>query len=116
MTLARSLSATRPFAWLTWPTIAAAFVSSLGIISIVAALATWDLIDFNAYWEGALRARTGQELWPPGTDTNDALFRYSSWYAWAWVPLTYLPRQLVEVGWSIVLLLAPSVAIVRLMR
>ena len=78
----------------------------------------WRFEDVRAYWEAALRVREGLPLYG-GTDDPDSygVFRYAPWFAWMWVPLTYLPRQAAELLWGGVLAassLAVLVALVRL--
>jgi hypothetical protein len=78
----------------------------------------WGFEDVRAYWEAALRAREGLPLYRGTDDPNSyGVFRYAPWFAWAWVPLTYLPREAVELAWGAVLgasALAVLVALVRL--
>jgi hypothetical protein len=77
----------------------------------------WSLSDMDAYWSAALRVREGALLYPPLADPSAAdVYRYAPWFAWAWVPLTYLPRALVETAWSLVLILATVAALRPLMR
>lgn len=80
--------------------------------------ANWGFEDVGAYWEAALRLRQGLALYGGTDDPNSyAVFRYAPWFAWMWVPLTYLPRQAAELLWGGVLAassLAVLVALVRL--
>lgn len=58
------------------------------------------LRDVEAYWNAALRLRAGGLLYPAyANDAAAEVFRYSPWFAYAWIPLTYLPEQLVRAGW-----------------
>jgi hypothetical protein len=80
--------------------------------------ANWGFEDVRAYWEAALRVREGLPLYG-GTDNPNsyAVFRYAPWFAWMWVPLTYLQRQAAELLWGALLgvsSLAVLVALVRL--
>jgi hypothetical protein len=43
-------------------------------------------------------------------------FWYAPWYAVLWVPLTFLPREIVAVAWSAVLLVATAAVVVLLAR
>jgi hypothetical protein len=58
--------------------------------------------DGQAYWEAGERLRAGEALYP-ATVSQDAadVYRYAPWFAWIWVPLTYLPEPLVALGWAI---------------
>jgi len=63
--------------------------------------------DGHAYWAAGERLRAGEALYPPTLDpeSSDA-FRYAPWFAWLWIPLTYLPEPLVAVGWTLGMLAA----------
>jgi hypothetical protein len=77
----------------------------------------WSLSDMDAYWNAALRVREGALLYRPLADPSAAdVYRYAPWFAWAWIPLTYLPRALVATGWSVILIVATVVALRPLMR
>jgi hypothetical protein len=66
--------------------------------------ANWGFEDVRAYWDAALRVREGLPLYGGVGDPNSyAVFRYAPWFAWMWVPLTYLPRQAAELIWGGVL-------------
>ena len=77
----------------------------------------WSMSDMDAYWNAAMRMREGAMLYPPLADPSAAdVYRYAPWFAWAWVPLTYLPKALVSAGWSLTLILATVAALRPLMR
>lgn len=80
--------------------------------------ANWGFEDVRAYWDAALRLRNGLPLYGGTDDPNSyAVFRYAPWFAWLWVPLTYLPRQVAELLWGGLLgasSIAVLVALVRL--
>ena len=65
-----------------------------------AAAATWNLVDFDVYWDAAERLRAGQALYPAGAATDSLTYRYASWFAYAVVPLTFLPKVAVAAAWS----------------
>lgn len=96
--------------------IASLFVAALfageGIAHLIFGATAWTLEDMDAYWNAAMRLRTGEPLY--GTsDVNAAdVFRYAPWFAMLWVPVTYLPRLAVEVGWSLILIAASVLAVV----
>ena len=60
----------------------------------IALIATdWNFGDINAYWLAAHRLRDGEPLYLTNLSPDSyRVFRYAPWFAWAWVPLTYLPR------------------------
>jgi hypothetical protein len=74
----------------------------------------WNLHDMNVYWDAAMRLRHGQELYA-AVDPVD-VYRYAPWFAYAWVPLTYLPKPMVDVGWSAILVIASGIAVWPLIR
>lgn len=95
--------------------IALAIVIGWSLANIVQHVAAWSLSDMDAYWNAAIRLRTGGELFPPLSDPGAAdVYRYSPWFAWAWVPLSYLPKGLVGAGWSVVLVASSLAAIAPL--
>jgi hypothetical protein len=97
--------------------VALAVIIGIGINHLYWSVADWHLKDMNAYWDAAWRLRQGQSLFPMHVDVEASeVFRYSPWFAWAWVPLTYLPRVVVNIGWSAVLLAASAAAIWPLVR
>jgi hypothetical protein len=82
-----------------------AIAVAFGIGNVVYSASAWGLADINAYWDAALRLREGQPLYPAVADVNVAgVYRYAPWFAALWIPLTFLPRQIVEILWSIALI------------
>jgi hypothetical protein len=97
--------------------IALAICIGFGLAFAIANVRSWELEDADAYWNAALRLRAGAELYPALANVNaPEVYRYAPWFAWLWVPLTYLPKELVQVGWSLVLLAAGAVALLPLVR
>lgn len=89
-----------------------ALVVGVGISQLILTAGDWHLRDMGAYWEAAERLRAGEPLYPALADTEASeVYRYAPWFAWAWVPLTYLPREIVGVLWSMLLLLASAAAL-----
>jgi Glycosyltransferase family 87 len=66
--------------------------------------------DLDAYLGAAMRLREGGELYPalPAGVSQEAtfLYRYAPWFAYAFVPLTYIPRNIVAPVWDLVLVAA----------
>ena len=91
-----------PGAWL-------AFGAAATLIALAAfALAGYALHlrggqDMDAYWNAALRLRSGEALYIPEVANSPTLYRYAPWFAYAWIPLTYLPHDAVHLGWMTVL-------------
>lgn len=72
----------------------------------------WSLSDMEAYWNAALRLRNGEPLYQASYSVGaHDLYLYAPWFAHAWVPLTYLPRQLIAVAWDLLLALSAVVAL-----
>lgn len=92
-----------------------AVLVAIGVDHIVYAIAQWPLHDMDVYLAAATRLRTGQALYIPGDVAVDS-FWYAPWYAVAWIPMSFLPRIVVAVGWSAVLLVATATATVMLFR
>ena len=72
--------------------------------------------DMDAYWEAAERLRTGQPLYRPGIETDSDLYRYAPWFAYAWIPLTYLPKESVLIAWMALCLGAAIASVAPLLR
>src|SRR5688500_10702625 len=90
-----------------WSRLAALAVCvGMGLAFVIANVRSWELEDAEAYWSAAHRLRAGMHLYiavPLGADEMTA-YRYAPWLAWLWVPLTYLPKIVVQAGWSAILL------------
>ncbi|HLB38615.1 MAG TPA: hypothetical protein VJL31_18745 [Gemmatimonadales bacterium] len=68
--------------------------------------------DWQAYLGAAERLRAGAPLYPQVADPGAAsVYRYAPWFAAAWVPLTFLPRDAVSVGWVLAMFAASGVAL-----
>jgi hypothetical protein len=79
---------------------------------LVDALRDWSASDIDAYWSAAMRLRSGEPLYAFSYSVGaHDIYRYAPWFAFAWVPLTYLPRAAVTVGWTAILLAATGAAI-----
>jgi hypothetical protein len=89
----------------------------LGVIVLIgAALSSNVQPDADAYWHAALRLRDGGALYggPLGDETE--IYRYAPWFAFAWVPLTYLGQGGAYLAWRTILVAATVVAIWPLLR
>lgn len=101
-------------------------VMGAAIVATLLALAAWTLFnnaaarstgsDMDAYWEAALRLRNGEPLYRPGSETDSDLYRYAPWFAMAWMPLTYLPKEAVLIAWMSLCLGAAIASIAPLAR
>lgn len=90
---------------------ARAFVFAILIAYALAALIAvpthWHFEDAGAYWNAAERLREGGPLYFSSPDLGlPELYRYAPWFAFVWVPLTYLPAGLVMALWGVLLVAA----------
>jgi hypothetical protein len=97
--------------------VALAICIGMGLALVIANVRSWELEDADAYWNAALRLRDGADLYPPLADAGAPdVYRYAPWLAWLWVPLTFLPKIVVQVGWSALLVAAIGIALAPLLR
>jgi hypothetical protein len=81
--------------------LAVVLLSVVCAIYLASTLRSPNLPDVDAYWGAALRLRAGEPLYQGDSAARISgdVYRYAPWFAWAWVPLTYLPRYAVEWAW-----------------
>ena len=97
--------------------LAIAIVIGWSVANVLFHVTSWNLSDMNAYWDAAMRLRSGAELFPPLANPSAAdVYRYSPWFAWSWIPFTFLPKVIVQGAWSTILVGASFVAVRPLMR
>src|SRR5688500_18548027 len=78
-----------------------------GVGNVAYSISTWHMPDVDAYWGAAMRLREGESLYIAHSDVDASdVYRYAPWFAWAWVPFTFLPRQTVEGAWAVSLIVA----------
>ena len=92
-----------------------AILVAIGVDHVYFAIAQWPLHDMDVYLAAATRLRTAQPLYIPGDVAVDS-FWYAPWYAAAWVPMSLLPRIVVAIAWSVVLVAATTTVTVMLAR
>lgn len=79
-------------------------LAGYALAATVAVAQHWYFQDADAYWLAAQRLRDGQPLYVTALDpAQPQLYRYAPWFAYLWVPLTYLPHPLVMALWAAVL-------------
>ena len=76
----------------------------------------WTPADAGAYFDAAVRLRSGTELYPATNPEVHEVYRYAPWFAYAWIPLSYLPRDAAMHGWSIAMLVCSGVAVWPILR
>lgn len=97
--------------------VAVAILVGVGITQAGFRIADWSLSDMDAYWNAALRLRAGEPLYPPLPDVSAPdVYRYAPWFAAAWVPLTFLPKSVVAVFWSVALITGVALCLRPLVR
>lgn len=82
-------------------------VAALGVAVLIGAVVSQTVRpDAEAYWLAAQRLREGLPLYasPRGDETE--IYRYAPWFAFAWVPLTYLGHDMAFAVWRGILLVA----------
>lgn len=92
-------------------------VAVLGVLLLIgAAFSVRVRPDAEAYWLAAQRLREGLPLYggPRGDETE--IYRYAPWFAFAWVPLTYIGHDAAFAVWRGLLLAASLGAIWPLLR
>jgi hypothetical protein len=96
--------------------LAVAIVIGWSVANVIQRLGAWSLSDMDAYWNAATRLRESLPLYPPVTDPAAVdIYKYAPWFAWVWVPLTFLPKALIGVLWSVVLVGASVASIAPLL-
>ena len=83
------------------------------LANLVLVTTNWEFDDIHAYLNAAQRIRDGAPLYITAADPSD-LYLYAPWFAFAWVPFTFLPSTSVEVGWAVVLILSTVAAVLPL--
>jgi hypothetical protein len=124
--MSRPFAAVTPYRWepskaLTWlgMAITLAILAPLAAVQVAASVAAIPALpgDVDAYWQAALRLRSGEPLYAPAADVLAVeVYRYSPWFAWAWVPLTFLPEAAVHAIWRALMVLATGAALIPLIR
>ena len=71
----------------------------------------WDPADAGAYYDAAARLRDGGPLYQAMDPEAHEVYRYAPWFAYAWIPVTVLPRELALHAWSMLMLVASAVAV-----
>jgi hypothetical protein len=95
----------------------AMLAAALGVLLLIGAGFTPHVNpDADAYWHAALRLRDGQALYGGSRGDETEIYRYAPWFAFAWVPLTYLGQANAYVVWRLILGIGSVAAIWPLVR
>ena len=114
-----SRTARTPTQWLLFglgATVLAVLLALTGYALLTYALSRELGADVSAYWNAAVRLRSGGELYQAGAANAADLYRYAPWFAAAWLPLTYLPREAVTAAWVGLMLAAAALSTLPLLR
>lgn len=99
-----------------WPYfLVLALVLAIGVNNVVEGLADWHLYDMRVYHDAALRLRVGEPLYG-GDVTPYNAYRYAPWFAYVWVPMTFLSAEAERALWSMALLGGTAVCLLPLLR
>ncbi|HET7521616.1 MAG TPA: glycosyltransferase 87 family protein, partial [Candidatus Limnocylindria bacterium] len=92
-------------------------IAVIGSVLLIGAGFTPDVQpDADAYWHAAQRLREGMPLYLPAGQDETEIYRYAPWFAFAWLPLTYLSQDAAFVVWRGLLLLAAVATVAPLLR
>ena len=76
----------------------------------------WNPADARAYYLAAERLRDGEPVYAAMHPDAHEVFRYAPWFAVAFVPLTFLPLDVVTHAWSLAMLACAALAVVPVLR
>ena len=105
--------------WLLFGATRAALAVLIALTSyalLTYALARPLAVDVTAYWNAAERLREGETLYAAGAANASDLYRYAPWFAFAWIPLTYLPFEAVASAWVGLMVAAALISTIPLLR
>jgi hypothetical protein len=98
-------------------TVVLAFIVAITVLNVVWAIGDWHLHDMSVYWTAGEQWRqTGNPYTAIPSANADSVYRYAPWFAAIWVPLTLLPRLVVNIGWSGILIVTAFTAVWPLLR
>jgi hypothetical protein len=96
--------------------VALAVVVAWLIYTLASWFLAWNPADAGAYYDAAQRLRDGQPLYPAVNPEAHEVYRYAPWFAFAWIPVTAIPRDVALHAWSLLMLSASLVAVWPLLR
>lgn len=79
-------------------------------------LLAWTPADAGAYYDAATRLRVGADLYTAAHPDAHEVYRYAPWFAYAWIPFSFLPREAVMHAWSLAMLVSAGVAVWPILR
>ena len=97
--------------------VAYAILIALSIANVVWAIGDWRFHDLITYIDAAqMWVDTGNPYALTERADDWMLYRYAPWFAALFVPLLSLPREIVEIGFSVVIVVASILAMVPMVR
>jgi hypothetical protein len=96
--------------------VALAVVVAWLIYTLASWFLAWNPADAGAYYDAAQRLRDGQPLYPAVNPEAHEVYRYAPWFAFAWIPVTALPRDVALHVWSLLMLAVSFIAVWPLVR
>jgi hypothetical protein len=83
-------------------------------------LVSWAMVwypgDAGAYYDAAWRLAHGQDLYLAMDPEAHEVYRYAPWFAYAWLPLTALPRDVALHAFSLLMVACSAAAVWPLLR
>ena len=87
-----------------------------GLAIGIAEFGDWFLSDLNVYLGAAERVLAGESPYDIATSDIHSVYRYAPWFAYAFVPFTWLPLDVVRVVWSALMVGASIWAVWPMLR
>ena len=104
-----------PLRWIAFGAAAVLF-ALVGYALTTFALSRGLGVDVSAYLGAAERLRAGDSPYVPAIANASEVYRYAPWFAYLWVPFTFLPREAVTAGWVGLMIAAALLSTVPLLR
>lgn len=96
--------------------VAVALCVALGLYFGIAEFGDWYLSDLNVYLGAAERAAAGGSPYAIASSDIHDVFRYAPWFAYAFIPFTWLPLDATRVVWSALMVAASLWAVYPVVR
>lgn len=86
------------------------------LVRVGQAMTRWDGVDMDVYRQAATAWVDKGNPYAAAGDSGMSTYRYAAWFAALWIPFRYIPRELVLLVWSLVLMGAIAAIVVSLLR
>lgn len=77
-----------------------AFVVAISLVALGLHWKGLSGFDMDQYWAAAMRIRADEPLYVAGAGDRVSHYRYTPWFAYAWIPLTFLDHAFVAAVWA----------------